>query len=210
VAAAGAAPLALRELPLFRVRRVEVFGLHYLAVADLVRALGLAADASIFDPRARLERNALRVPGVLRAHVSRRLPGTLEVAIVERAPVALVTMRGRLALVDRRGQVLPFDPSRGSPDLPIAVPDTGVLGVLERLRDGDPALYGEVVAARRERAAVVLETPTRRLLLRIGASLKDIQTLSLVMAEAARRKMNVSEFDGRFEGRVIVRGARRA
>jgi cell division septal protein FtsQ len=209
VAASGlGAPALLRKLSLFRVRRIELQGLNYLAGDDVVRAMGLAATASIFDPRAPLERKALLVPGVLRARVGWRLPGTLEVEITERVPVALTPEKGRLALVDRRGRILPFDPSRGAPDLPIAVPDTAVLGVLERLRDGDPSLYGEVVGARRERATVVLETATRRLLLRIGASAREIQALSLVLAEAARRKILGGEFDARFEGRVIVRGVR--
>lgn len=202
-------PVLLREVPVFRVRRIEVLGLRYLEPPRIVQALGLRPDASIFDPLGPLAPRVVAVPGVARATLGRRVPGTLVIRVEERVPVALAPVNDRLALVDRRGRTLPFDPARVAPDLPIAVADTAVLGVVERLGESDPALFGRVVAARRERNAVVLETATQRFRLRPGASVRDLQNLVLVINEAERRRMKVAEFDARFEGRVIARGAAR-
>jgi cell division protein FtsQ len=210
LAALGAGlPVLARRLEMFRVRRVEVVGLRYLEADRIVGALGMGPDASIFDPLGPLGPRVVAVPGVARATVHRRIPGTLIVRVEERAPVALAEVDDRLVLVDRGGRTLPFDPVRGSPDLPVATRDTAVLGVIHRVREGEPGLFQAVVAARREDGDVLLETATRRLLFRPGASPREIQGLVLVMNEVERRRMPVTEFDARFEGRVIVRGASR-
>lgn len=204
-----ALPPVLRRLSVFQVRRVELTGLHYLPPDAVMKALGLRAEASIFDPARPLEARLLRVRGIARAAVSRRLPGTLEVKVTERPPVALAPDRGRLALVDRAGRPLPYDPTRGVPDLPLAERDTAVLGVIDRVREADPALYAALVAGRRERNTVVLETANRRLLVRVGATARELRGLAIVMEEAVRRRLRAAELDARFEGRVIVRGVRR-
>jgi cell division protein FtsQ len=201
-------PKAARAIPLFRVRRVEVRGAQYLTAQEVASALRLGAKASIFDPAGPLERRIVAMDGVVGAVVSRRIPGALLVSITERNPVALTRAGGRLALVDRFGRVLPFDPSRGPADFPIAPVDSGVTALLERIREAEPELYRKVITATRDRATVVLETAQRRLLLRVGASSREIESLAMVEAEVERRAMAVAELDGRFDGRVLARGRR--
>lgn len=208
VASSFALPRALRSIPVFRVRRVEVAGSRYLAADAVARALDLRPGASIFDPLPPLERRVFAVPGVARVDVARRIPGTLVITIEERQPVALVQRSGRLVPVDRRGRILPYDPAREAPDLPVAVVDTAVLGVVDRVRATDPALFASLVSAGRERGTVVLETAAHRLLFRAGASPREIAGLGIVLTEIQRRNIRVAEVDARFEGRVIVRGAR--
>ncbi len=202
-------PRLLRELEVFRVRRIEIEGVRYLSPETVTLALGLRPDASIFDPLGPASARVRLVPGVERAVVRRRVPGTLTVTIEEREPVALAAVKDRLVPVDRSGTPLPFDPARAAPDLPIAVGDTTVLGVIRRLAESAPGLVGQVVTARRERQAVLLETGEHRLWLRPGASPRDLQNLVTVMHEVERRGMNVTDFDARFDGRIIVRRAGR-
>src|SRR5437870_746176 len=49
------APLVLRPMKFFAVRRIEVQGTHYLAPDDVVRAMSLRTEASVFDDLGVLE-----------------------------------------------------------------------------------------------------------------------------------------------------------
>ncbi len=201
-------PIALRAMPLFRVRRVEVRGAAYLTAGQVAAALKLGRKANIFDPSEPLARRVVGIDGVAKASVHRRLPGALVIDVVEREPVALIRSGGHLSLVDRAGRLLPFDPSRAPSDFPIAVADSAVTGVLDRLKDAEPELYRQVISATRDRNTVVLETAARRWLLRVGASVNDLQALAVVQAEVERQALLVTELDARFEGRVLARGRR--
>ncbi|WP_419828104.1 cell division protein FtsQ/DivIB [Sphingomonas sp.] len=118
------------------VKRVEIQGVHHM---DRLPVYSVALDQTstamplvdLSDIRAKL----LRFRWVADARVSRRLPDTLLVDIVERVPVAIWQVGGRLSLIDGTGMVLaPVDP-RAMPDLPVMVgPDanrqTADLGAL--------------------------------------------------------------------------------
>ena len=201
-------PLALRKMAIFRVRRVEVLGARYLSAADVARGLGLGPTANVFDDPAPLAAKALAIRGVRSATVHGRIPGTLEVRIEEFEPVALATIDGKLTLVDRRGRSLPFDPTRAATDLPVADADPAVAAFVNRLKDVDPGFFAAVTTATRDHNVIVVETAQHRVLFRIGATTRDIQAASTVVAEVARRRMAVRELDARFEGLVVVRGRR--
>ncbi len=201
-------PLLLRRVGLFRVRRVDVAGAVYLSAAEIAQALALRPDANIFDPVAPLRERVLAMPGVRQARVGRRIPGALVVEVTEFEPVALTKGDGRLALVDRRGRVLPFDPTRAPTDLPIAPADPVVTGVIEEVRDADPDLFADLVRASRDRSTVVLETADQRFLFRAGAAPRDVRSLAAVRAEMKRLGMSATELDARYEGRILARGGR--
>ena len=199
-------PLALRRMSVFQVRRIEVTGARYLTAAEVAREARLPTGASVFDDVEAARRRVLAIRGVARVTVHRRLPGALEFEIEEFEPVALVRSDGKLALVDRRGRVLPFDPTRAPTDLPIAEADSAVAGLLDRLADADPELSQSILTAVRDKMTIVLETGRHRLLFRVGATTKDIQGAAAVVTEVTRRQLAVSEVDARFDGRVLVRG----
>ncbi|MBM4188685.1 MAG: FtsQ-type POTRA domain-containing protein [Gemmatimonadetes bacterium] len=213
-AAVGVATLAvalrpiLRHVDWFRVRRVEVVGAVYLDPNEIARAMQLKSRASIFDDLTPARDRVLAMPGVRNVTVDWRLPGALVVEVTEFEPVALTQAQGRLALVDRRGRVLPFDPTRSATDLPVATGDPAVTALLDRIRDVDSDLFGQVVSATRERGTVVVETATERILFRPGADAKDLNALRVVRSEVRRRGMAVAELDARFEKRIVVRGRR--
>lgn len=202
-------PHLLRGIDFFRVRRVEIAGLQYLDPAKVVSALKLSPRSSVFDDLAPLARRVLAMPGVTSAEVGRRIPGTLEVALEETTPVALASRGDGLVLLDARGRVLPFDPLRSAPDLPLAAnQDAIVTGVLARVRDADPDLFARVGAAWRVGPDVVLEVGGRRLWFGAQVSAEDIRAVTAVEQALARTGQAYQELDGRFAGQVIVRRTR--
>ncbi|MCH8183836.1 MAG: FtsQ-type POTRA domain-containing protein [Proteobacteria bacterium] len=89
------------------VREVKLTGRTWANQSDIVAALGLYADQTIFDIDLKGARARLEAMGWIEsARVSRRLPSTLEVHIVEREPFALWQVRRRLVLIDRAGETI--------------------------------------------------------------------------------------------------------
>ena len=200
-------PRVLRRIDFFRVRRVEIVGLVNLGRDEVLRGLGLARGASVFDDTAPLERRARAIPGVAEAEVARRLPGTIRVTVREVAPVALVPGRDGMATMDAEGKLLPFDPAVSAPDLPLAPrADTLVGRLLGQVRSADPALFAQVGSAVRDGGWVVLTAGRRRLLFRPDASVETIRAVTAVAQDLARLGRNWTELDGRWAGQVIVRG----
>jgi cell division septal protein FtsQ len=199
-------PRLLRRLDFFRVRRVEIAGLHYLAPARIIAALELDARASVFQDLQAANRGLRALPGVRNAVVKRRLPGTLEIVLEEAVPVALAPKGQGMALLDSSGQVLPFDPAGSAPDLPIATSqDRVVARVLAGVREYEPELFERVAAAWRVRDDVVLDLNGPRLWFSPAATAEDIRAVMAVAQDLARRRREYGELDGRFAGQVIVR-----
>ncbi len=101
-----AAVAASAGLGLF-IREIGISGSGHVANETILAASGLRIGAPIlaFDPaavRTRLE----RIPWIERAVVSRLLPGTAVIEIVERRPFALWQRDGSLVLIDEAGIVL--------------------------------------------------------------------------------------------------------
>ena len=204
------APKLLRRIAFFRIHRVDVVGNRYLDEHDVVRRLGLAQDASIFDPLNRVREAAAGIPGTVgpSASVERRFPGTLRVKIVEIRPIALAAVNDQLALLDSRGRVLPFDPARVPTSLPIAQRDSTTAALLDRLRQVDPRSYDDVQSARPERGDIVLDLGDHTILVRPNADTETLRSIA-----AVRRYLDVNsrkwiEIDARYDGRVFVRKAK--
>lgn len=129
----------------FAVRRFEIKGIDRMdrqAVLDAAfdeqqRAMPLVDLSAIRE-------KLLRHGWVADARVSRRLPDTLVVDIVEREPAAIWQHRQRLALIDADGRVIEQVRLAGSPlpDLPIVIgPGANrQIAELEKLVDASPAL----------------------------------------------------------------------
>jgi cell division septal protein FtsQ len=200
------APQLLSRLDFFRIRRVEIVGLHYLAPAKVIAALDLDPRSSVFDDLLAAGSGLRALPGIESAVVRRRLPGTLELVIEEAVPVALAPRGLALALLDSSGKVLPFDPAASAPDLPIAATaDRAVARVLASVRENDPVLFGRIEAAWRVRDDVILDLDGRRLWFGPAVTAEDIRAVMAVAQDLARQGRPYRELDGRFAGQVIVR-----
>ena len=201
-----AGPKFLRRLDFFRIRRVEIVGLRYLAPGKVIAALELDARSSVFDDLDAARSGLRALPGIQSAEVKRRLPGTLEIIVEEAVPVALAPRGAGMALLDSSGKVLPFDPAATAPDLPIAASaDRAVARVLASVREYDPVLFGRIGAAWRTGQDVILDLDGRRLWFGPAVTAEDIRAVMAVAEYLARQRRNYQELDGRFAGQVIVR-----
>ncbi len=82
---------------------------------------GVAKAPQMLVDVAAIRERLLRFGWVKDARVSRRLPDTLVIDIVERTPAALWQSKGQLALVDAEGVVLDRVPVNEMPDLPLLI-----------------------------------------------------------------------------------------
>lgn len=86
-----ATSLVVSRSSLLHLRHLEVVGTTSLTRAEVVRLAGLSSSTNVlwFDPGA-VERRLESDPWVATATVSRRLPATIRISVVERAPVAMI------------------------------------------------------------------------------------------------------------------------
>lgn len=106
----------------FRVEKIEVRGVsrmdamtvYAVALDQKSRAMPLVDLNGVRD-------KLLQYGWVQDAHVSRRLPDTLLVRIVERTPAAVWQDQGQLSLIDRDGVYLEAVSAEAMPDLPLVI-----------------------------------------------------------------------------------------
>ena len=134
----------------FTVKRVDVVGIRNMDSAPVYRmALDQTSMAMpLVDVRS-IRQRLLHYGWVKDARVSRRLPDTLVIDIVERQPAALWQDRGRLALIDADGVVIDRVPVTDMPDLPLLVGAGANLHErdLNELLEAAPALKPQLVSA---------------------------------------------------------------
>jgi cell division protein FtsQ len=201
-----ALPFGLKHLEFFRVRRVEIVGLQYLDAANVISAAKIAPRASVFDDHEPVAARLRALPGVAGAEVGRRAPGTLRIELDEAQPVALTPKGGRLAMVNERAEVLPFDPLGSTPDLPVLIGGGEVVaGALARAQEFDPGLFARIDAAWRVGPDVVFEIGGRRFWFGSRLTAEDIRAVTAVEQALARKGSVYRELDGRFAGQVVVR-----
>lgn len=198
-------PRAMRRLDYFRVHHIEVSGLRFLNEREVVQRLALPKTASIVDPLEPVLRNASAIPGVAAASVTRRLPGTLSLLVLEELPVAFVMQEEKLVLMDRRGRILPFDPAQAPTSLPVAERDSATAALLSAVLRADPDWYGQIESARRDGGDVLLEEGAHRVRIRPNASIDTLQWVATVLAYLATTDRPWQELDARFTDRAFVK-----
>jgi len=201
-------PRALRQLAFFRVRKIEVNGLRYTPASDVLARLHVDTTRSVWDPLDPLAARVMEHPQVESASVSRKLPGTLVVDVIERRPVALVPIGAELRAVDERGVTLPLDPSRTPVDAPVVTAPraAGVYHLLGEMQREAPALYARISSIRPagsdELLVQVADVPVRTMTSVTLARLSDIEP---VERDLARRRLRPTELDLRYRDQVIAR-----
>lgn len=134
----------------FTVKRVDVVGIHHMDSAPVYRiALDQKSMAMPLVDVADVRQRLLAFGWVKDARVSRRLPDTLVVDIVERKPAALWQDSEKLALIDSDGVVIDRVPVTQMPDLPLLVGAGANLHErdLNALLDAAPTLRPQLVSA---------------------------------------------------------------
>ena len=144
----------------FTVSGYQIVGINHMdrKIVDQVvneelhRAADEAGSAKAPQPLVdvgAIRKQLLQFGWVKDARVSRRLPDTLVIDIVERTPSALWQSKGQLALIDHEGVVLDRVPVTKMPDLPLLIGPgaNGHSEELNRLMDSVPALEPQLASA---------------------------------------------------------------
>jgi cell division protein FtsQ len=144
----------------FTINSYQITGLHHMARApidavvtdELHRAaVGAGTDKApqTLVSTAEIRDRLLQFGWIKDARVSRRLPDTLVIDVVERTPAALWQDQGQLALIDSKGVVLDRVPVDKMPDLPLLIgPGANVQAEqLGQLMDAVPTLKPQLASA---------------------------------------------------------------
>lgn len=111
---AGKAGLRVEQIQITGLKRMDQMSVYAVALDQRSRAMPLVDLAGVRE-------KLLKYGWIADAHVSRRLPDTLLVNIVEREPAAIWQDHGQLTLIDKDGVLLePVDPAR-MPNLPLVI-----------------------------------------------------------------------------------------
>lgn len=205
VVGAAFAPLALRELGMFRVQSVELIGATYLTPEAAATTASITPAANLFDdPNPWIE--SLRMhPFVADVRVQRRLPSTLVLHVEEATPIAFARTP-ELRAIGSNGRVLPADPARDDLDLPVlgvrtrvsaqgrAVdPETLMLvRFITFVTQHEPGLLGWISEAGMDGAAVrlVLRSATdAEVLVPAQPTAERLRELHLTLAELATPRL---------------------
>jgi cell division septal protein FtsQ len=201
------APLFMRRMNFFRVRRLEIAGTRYIPATDIVARAHVDTTRSVWD---RMDQIADRVrthPGVQRVEVNRKLPGTLVITVTEYQPIALVPGPQGFRVFDERGVALPIDPSRIDVDAPVlASADPALLHLLAGMKRSLAPLYSRVSELKRvgthELLFLLDEVPVRTL---TTVSLDDLHQIDAVEDDLRKRSAHALEFDLRYTDQIIAR-----
>jgi cell division protein FtsQ len=202
-------PKVLGQLAFFRVRRVEILGARYTPPAELLDRLRVDTTRSVWDPLEPLEARIRSHAQIESVTVTRKLPGTLVVQVLERHPVALVNGAGGLRAVDERGRRLPLDPSRTPIDAPIVTApprDTTVYHLLGAMQREAPAMYARLSSVRTSGMdELVLQFSGLPVRAMTNVTLARLGDIVPVERDLSRRELRASELDLRYRDQVIAR-----
>jgi cell division protein FtsQ len=135
----------------FAVKTIEIAGTTHTSRAAIDAITRQYVGANLFRiDIARLQADLRRLGWVKRIEAEKKLPDTLRIRIVERTPVALVDVGGRITYVDENG--VPFaelSPAVGDIDLPLVTSAAGAelarsVALLRDLRARDPQIYSRI------------------------------------------------------------------
>jgi len=222
---ASRVPEALVEVEAFKVTEVRLRGARFLTHEDVVEALDLSAEASVWDDTKDLEARLHDHPLVEDVKIHRRFPNALLVQVVEEEPVALFP-NPTLEPVNESGRILPIDPAFHKLDLPLmasaglngpgSLTPAGLrllAGEISRLAEGDPEFHSKisdfVLYPRGDMRVRISDSPVT-LHLRPGTPSGRIQAGLRVLRDAQARfeEGAVVELDLRFDDQVVVRFGR--
>jgi len=217
----------IAEAPLLQIDNITVRGNQRLANAQVLAALdGLRGENIVSADLDAWRERLLTSPWVRDATFRRSLPSTVDVAVVEREPIGIGRLKGRLFLVDERGSIIDeYGPQYADFDLPIidglaaptgTAPDNERSDLAARLilslrpKPNVARLISQVDVANPHNAAVILSGDHAVIYVgedRFLQRLESYLELSTVLRE---RVADIDYVDLRFDDRIYVRPAGRA
>lgn len=134
----------------FTLDEIDLQGRNHAEADAIKKALGIAQGVPILSlPLADMKQRLETVPEVKSAAIARKLPGTLQVTVIERIPAALWQSEGKLRLIDKDGVPLSKERYREKAPLPLVVGKDAPqhIGELLALLEAVPSLKSEITAA---------------------------------------------------------------
>ena len=200
-----------------RVAKVRVRGNHFLSQGEVRELMGLSGRESILAlDMPGLARRLRASPWVADASVRRSLPDTLEIEVLERAPLALAEL-DRLYLIDASGDLIDLYGARtASYDLPIV---RGLQGLEEPVRQERAqraaALLEDLGELQSEVSEIEVEpSGDLRVVLRGGGEVlrfgppphrRRLETFLALRRELNERSPEAEYFDLRYRGRIYAK-----
>jgi cell division protein FtsQ len=194
-------------LDFFRVRRLEIVGIHYIASSDIVSRANVDTTRSVWDPTMPIAARVKTHPGIQTVAVRRKLPGTLVITVTEYQPIALVPGPQGFRVFDERGVALPIDPARVDVDAPLlATADVPLLRLLSAMRSAIPDLYQRVSELKRVgRYELLFQLNDGLVRAMTTVSLDDLNQITPVQNDLRKRGASVVELDLRYKDQIIAR-----
>jgi cell division protein FtsQ len=191
---------------IFAVGRVTVTGESHLSAAKVIKESGVRGRNVLWLDEGAVERALERDPWISRAVVSRSLPPSVTIAIVERVPVAVIQGSADFTVIASDATVLGTRRIAGR--LPVILPGTIPAGARETY-DGPTRALAALSATVRGQVASVSQDARGDLAMRLRSGTlvrfgpaTDVQAkadaLSAVLAYAAGRRTRVASIDVRF------------
>lgn len=212
-------PRILATLPAFRISELRVVGAEHASTDEIRELAAVTPDASVWDDPAAWEERVRAHPLVREATARREGFHTLEIAVVERRPVALVATP-ELRPVSGDGYMLPLEPSSAPLDLPIVrgpvetergfVTDPEIrelifaLERMDRTRGDFMSLVSEVGRAAEGgyRFLLLPGAGADVVLLPRDQPLRALDRVSIALGQIEDR--HVARADARFRGQVVL------
>jgi len=139
----------------FAVQNIEVTGAVHTPAPQLQAITARYIGLNLFKlDIARVQSDLGSLAWIRRIDIEKKLPGTLRIHVVERAPVALVHARGRLDYVDETGVTFAeLSPAVGDEDLPVIADAAGAelarsVAFVREIRAHDPQLFSRISEVR--------------------------------------------------------------
>jgi cell division septal protein FtsQ len=139
----------------FALKSIEVAGTVHTPRASIDDVTKAYAGTNLFRlDIARLQHDLGRLAWVSRVEIEKKLPDTLRIRVVERAPVALLQSGASLQYVDEHGVAFAqLSPSIGDSDLPVIRDASGAellraVALVRALRSRDPQVFSRISEVR--------------------------------------------------------------
>lgn len=215
---------AVSAMDTFRVTQVDIVGLETVERGDILSLLDVTFEDSVWEDLGTWEDRLARHPLLKEARVTRRMPGTLVVELVERRPVALAP-NPVLEPVDAEGVFLPLDPAIRRLDLPVLATrdlpppgsrylpawDRDLVAEVARLMEADTSFLQRVseVGWGADRTTLVIRwsEPDVAFLLATGAPAQRLREGLTVLTDAVGQSPGRAPaiIDLRYADQVVVR-----
>jgi cell division protein FtsQ len=194
----------------FKVKNLIIDGHHHCSKTDILQAVSLDMNKSIFDVSPSVVREKIEKLGwVKSAMVSRRLPHTLYIRIVEHHPIAFWQKDAKLHLIDNHGQIIKADKIGPFTQLPILTGEGAVekapvlIEEVSRYSAIASRMTGAVYISKR-RWDLILDNKLRVQLPEVSANFKEaIKYLDQLNQEQPLQERDIVVIDLRVPDRVF-------